>query len=190
MGAEVRARALGLANLGLAGLGALVLGGCGSGSSSKIAAPQSLRLGWHENCGTRTDRLPITTHRLVVGNGRWRVELSFRNEMHVPLNVVRPHHPGQTFFGLEPFRTTSLQEVRDRAAAGSIHVQTLADRFSPSRPALIAPGQGWSGSFSGPGELPADVPIRVVLGAFLPPGPIDDRFLCISDRAVRLSAGR
>lgn len=188
MGADVRARALGLANLGLAGLAGagLALGGCGSGPPSKIAAPQVVQLGWHENCGTRADRLPITTRRLVVGKGRWRVELAFRNDMHVPLSVVRAHHAGQTLFGLEPFRTTSLQEVRNRAATGSIHPQALADRFSPSRPALISPGQGWSGSFSGPGELPADVPIRVVLGAFLPPGPITDRFLCISQRAVRL----
>lgn len=187
MGPQIRARALGLANLKLAGLAAvaLFLGGCG-GSEARVAEPQVVRLGWHENCGTRADRLPITTRRLVVGKGRWRVDLSFRNEMHVPLNVVRPHHPGQTWFGLEPFRTTSLQEVRDRAATGAIHVQTVADRFSPSRPALIPPGHGWSGSFAGPGGLPADVPIRVVLGAFLPPGPITDRFLCISEKAVRL----
>jgi hypothetical protein len=181
LGAHVRAHAL-----GLAGLATLALGGCASGPSSKIAPPQVVRLGWHENCGTRADRFPITTRRLVVGKGRWRVDLSFRNEMGVPLSVVRPHHPGQTFFGLEPFRTTSLQEVRDRAATGTIHLQTLADRFSPSRPSLIAPGRGWSGSFSGPGELPADVPIRVVLGAFLPPGPIDDRFLCVSERTIQL----
>ena len=95
-------------------------------------------------------------------------------------------NPGQTLFGLEVFRTTSLQEVRNRAAAGSIHPQALADRFSPSRPTLIPPGRGWSGSFSGRGGLPADVPIRVVLGAFMPPGPITDRFLCISEKVVRL----
>ncbi len=187
MGAQVRARALGLANLKLAGLAAvaLFLGGCG-GSEGRVAGPQVVQLGWHENCGTRADPLPITTRRLVVGKGRWRVDLSFRNEMGVPLSVVRAHHPGQTLFGLEVFRTTSLQEVRNRAAAGSIHPQALADRFSPSRPTLIPPGRGWSGSFSGPGGLPADVPIRVVLGAFLPPGPITDRFLCISEKVVRL----
>ena len=156
----------------------------------RVAGPQVLRLGWHENCATKAQPLPIETRRLVVEKGRWRVDLSFRNEMGVPLSVVRAHHPGQTLFGLEPFRTTSLAEVRARAAHGSIHPQALADRFSPSRPSELAPGQSWSGSFSGPGDLPVGVPIRVVLGAFLPPGPIDDRFLCISQRAVRLSAGR
>jgi hypothetical protein len=153
-----------------------------------VAGPQVVRLGWHENCGTKVDRLPITTRRLVVEKGRWRVDLSFRNEMGVPLSVVRAHHLRQTLFGLEPFRTSSLQEVRNRAAAGSIHPQALADRFSPSRPTVIAAGQTWSGSFSGPGDLPAAVPIRVVLGAFLPPGPIDNRFLCVSNRVVRLSS--
>jgi hypothetical protein len=145
-----------------------------------------VRLGWRENCGTKAHRLPITTSRVVIERGRWRVDLSFRNEMGKVLSVVWPHHQGQTLFGLEPFRTTSLAEVRARAAHGSIHPQALADRFSPTRPAEIAPGQGWSGSFSGPGDLPAGVPIRVVLGAFLPPGPIDDRFLCVSERALRL----
>lgn len=163
-----------------------MLAGCGSGPTAPVAAPQVLQLDWHENCGTKTDRLPVETRRLAVEKGRWRVDLSFRNELSVPLSVVRPHHPGQTLFGLEPFRTTSLEEVRARAAHGSIHPQALADRFRPSRPVVIAPGKGWSGSFSGPGDLPAGVPIRVVLGAFLPPGPIDDRFLCISDRSVRL----
>jgi hypothetical protein len=108
----------------------------------------------------------------------------------VGLNVIRPHFPGKTFFGLEPFRTESLREVRSRAEIGAIHMQALADRFSPRQPALIAPGQSWSGSFSGPGDLPAGVPIRVVLGRFVPLGKVPPGFyrgfLCVSDRVVRL----
>jgi len=177
-----------------AGAVAFLAAGCGSGSGVPVASPQVLRLGWHEDCGTKADRLPIVTRRLVIGRGRWRVDLSFRNETRIGLYVIRPHFPGQTFFGLEPFRTGSLEEVRRRAALGTVHVEALADRFRPYRPALISPGERWSGSFSGPGALPAGVPVRVVLGRFVPLGPVPpglyDGFLCISRRAVRLSAGR
>jgi len=168
----------------------LAAGGCGAAARVPVAPPQTQKLDWHENCGTHADRIPITTHRLVVRRGRWRVDLSFRNQTRVGLNIIRPHFPGGTYFGLEPFKTSSLREVRQRTEAGSIKPRTLADRFSPQKPALLPSGRGWSGSFSGPGDLPAEVPIRVVLGRFVPLGPVPPGFvrgfLCISERAVRL----
>jgi len=171
----------------------LLLGavGCGTGASAPVARPQTLQLDWHENCGTHVERLPIATRRLVVERGRWRVDLSFRNETRVSLSIIRPHFPGGTYFGLEPFRTSSLREVRQRAETGTLKPHALADRFGPARPGLLVPGQGWSGSFSGPGDLPAGVPIRIVLGRFAslakePPGVPARGFLCVSERALRL----
>lgn len=165
----------------------LTVCGCGSTSSGKVAGPQTARLGWHENCGTRADPIPIATRRLVVGKGFWRVSLSFRNRTRVTLFVQRPHFPGGTYFGLEPFRTSSRREVFKRAESGAgAKPRTIAERFSPPLPRLLAPGRGWSGEFTGRASLPADVPIRVVLGRFV---PSDDfrGFLCISERVVRLS---
>jgi hypothetical protein len=183
----VRAKTL----LVAAGL-ALAAGGCGSTSSAKVARPQTASLGWRENCGTRTNPLPISTRRLVVGKGVWRVDLSFQNRTSVTLFVQRPHFPGGTYFGLEPFKTALRREVLERAASGAgAKPRTIAERFDPPLPRRLPPGRGWSGEFSGRASLPAGVPIRVVLGRFVALGqvPSDDfrGFLCISARVVRLS---
>ena len=147
---------------------------CGSGSSGDVARPQIAKLNWHENCGTRADRIPISTRRLVVEKGVWRVALSFRNETDLTLFIVRPHFPHDTYFGLEPFRTSSRREVIERAQTGAgAKPRTIAEHFRPPLPRLLPPGRGWSGEFSGRAALPAGVPIRVVLGRFVagPPAP-------------------
>ena len=96
-----------------------------------------------------------------------------------------------TLFGLELFRTSSWSEVLDRARANQAKPQLLADRFTPSTPGPnVGRGEAWSGSFSGPGSLPAKTPIRVVLGRFViegpPPNGLLNAFLCVSDRVIRL----
>jgi hypothetical protein len=67
---------------------------------------------------------------------------------------------------------------------------TFADRFSPSALRLLAPGERWSGSFSGPGRRPRGVPVRVVLGRVVISGRVPRGFvrgfLCVSKRYVRL----
>jgi hypothetical protein len=168
----------------------LTAAGCGNADRTPAASAQSVSLDWHENCGTRQNALPITTRRLVVSPQRWRVELAFRNETSVALTIVRPHVLGGTYFGVEPFKTSSQREVRERAERLSAKPRALADRFDPHLARVLQPGDGWSGSFSGPGALPASTPIRVVLGRFVirgdvPPG-LFDGFLCISERTIRL----
>jgi hypothetical protein len=170
---------------------ALVASGCGSSAAApRWAAPQTVRLGWHENCGTATRPLPVETRRVAVGERRWRVELALRNETGATLGVIRPHAPGETLFGLAPYRTTSLREVRQRAQTAEAKPRTYADRFSPAPPRLLSPGERWSGSFSGFGRLPRAVPIRVVLGRFVVSGTVPRgfvrMFLCVSSRYVRL----
>ena len=168
----------------------LVAAACGETERADVARAQVRSLDWHENCGTHDDALPIETRRLAVRGGRWHVTLAFRNETSVTLTIVRPHIAGGTYFGLEPFETSSSSEVRERAERLAAKPRTLADRFEPELPRVLMPGDGWSGTFSGPGGLPAGTPIRVVLGRFVirghvPPGFFDG-FLCISERAVRL----
>ena len=174
--------------LALAGVAMLV--GCGSTETGRTAQPQVLRLGWHENCGTRANPLPIETHRLAVGERRWRVELSFRNETGVTLFVMRPHAVGETLFGLAPYTKTSFEQVLKRAETGDAKPRTYADRFHPRVPGPLAPGERWSGSFSGLGRLPVATPIRVVLGRFVitqkAPRGFPRGFLCVSKRYARL----
>ena len=109
---------------------ALFVGGCGSNGSGTVARPQTANLNWHANCGTRADPIPIATRRLVVEKGVWRVGLSFRNRTRLTLFIVRPHVPGGTYFGLEPFRTSSWREVLERAQTGAAKPRTIADRSS------------------------------------------------------------
>lgn len=159
--------------------------------AANVAAPQTVTLGWHENCGTRADPIPITTRQLEVRKGVWRVALSFHNRTRVTLFVERPHFPKSTYLGLEPFRTSLRREVIERAQSGAgAKPRTIAEHFSPRLPRRFPPGSGWSGEFTGRASLPAGVPIRVVLGRFIAPGkaPSDAfrGFLCISDRVIRL----
>ena len=169
---------------------ALVAAACGSSSPQHWARPQSVRLDWRENCGTRARPLPFETRRLAVGERRWRVAVSLRNETGVTLGVVRPHATGETLFGLAPYRTTSYREVLRRAQTATAKPLTYADRFEPRQPRLLSPGERWSGTFSGPGRLPRAVPIRMVLGRFVITGKVSRglvrMFLCVSRRYVRL----
>jgi hypothetical protein len=169
---------------------ALAVAGCDPAAPQRWARPQALRLDWHENCGTRARPLTVTTRRLTVGERRWRVELAFRNETGLTLGVLRPHAVDETLFGLAPYRTTSFREALKRAETAEAKPLTYADRFRPSRPRLFAPGEGWSGTFSGPGRLPHGVPIRVVLGRFVITGKAPRGFfrgfLCVSERYLRL----
>jgi hypothetical protein len=177
--------------VGIPCLALLFVTACGETTPpAPVARKQVRELGWHENCGTRAHPIPIETRRLLVGKYRWTVELAFRNETGVTLSVVRPHVPGGTYFGLEAFETASPHEVLERVERNAAKTGWLADGFTPSRPGLVRPGQRWSGSFSGPGDLPAATPIRVVLGRFditesIPPG-FPGGFLCFSERVVRL----
>lgn len=169
---------------------ALAAAGCGSSAPQRWAPPQSVRLDWHENCGTPARPLPVETRRLDVGAHRWRVAVAFRNETGIALGVVRPHATGETLFGLAPYRTTSFREVLRRAETATAKPLTYADRFEPRRPRLLSPGERWSGTFSGRARLPRGVPIRVVLGRFVITGKVPrglvPMFLCVSRRYVRL----
>ena len=163
--------------------------GCDS-APQRWARPQTRQLGWHENCGTSARPLTISTRRLTVSDRRWRVELALRNETGITLGVLRPHAIDETLFGLASYRTTSFREVLKRAQTAEAKPRIYADRFTPSPPRLLAPGERWSGSFLGPGRLPRRVPIRVVLGRFVITGPVPRgfvrNFLCVSRRYVRL----
>ena len=174
---------------------AIVATGCGSTSQTNWARPQVVQLNWHENCGTGANPMPIKTRRLVVGQRRWRVELGFRNETNSTLGVLQPHSPGMTYFGLAPFKGASWREVLKRAETRDVYPRTIADHFDPAKPRLLAPGDGWWGSFSGSGRLPALTPIRVVLGLFVigegkVPRGFARGFLCISERVVRLASAK
>jgi len=151
---------------------ALALAGCGSGTHGSWAAPQSVGLGWREPAcaGVRIDVL-----RLTVRPARWSIEARVANEGK-PLTIGRPHTEKGTYFGV----------VRgDRRTADALHAGLLADRFVPSLPRRLETGEAWSGTYSGPGRLPAGIPLRLVFGRFTTGGKATGS-LCVSTHHAEL----
>jgi hypothetical protein len=167
-----------------------VLAGCGGAAGrTDWAERQTVRLGGAEPCGSPARAVALDLRRLTLERERWHVEASVTNRTGVPLSIVRPH-TDETFFGLAVFRGAGTAEVAERARRRSIHVQLVADRFRPELPRQLAPGRGWSGTFSGPGRLPRGRVVRVVTGRFAilgrPPRGLYSEFVCVSERARRI----
>jgi hypothetical protein len=149
-----------------------VLAGCATGKDISWAGPQSVRLAWHEPpcAGVR-----IEISQLTVGENRWRIAARVENDGK-QLTIGRPHTQTGTYFGV----------VRgDRRTAEALHAGQLADRFSPTLPRVLARGESWAGTYSGPGRLPAKVPLRLVFGRFTTIGQ-QEGFLCVSTHHVEL----
>jgi hypothetical protein len=169
---------------------AVLLAGCGGDAGhADWARPQTLRLGGPEPCGPPGRAVSLSFRRLTLAANRWRVDASVRNGTGVPLGIVRPH-TDETFFGLAVFRGMASAEVSERVRTRSIHVQLVADRFRPELPRQLAPGSGWSGTFSGPGRVSRGRVVRVVTGRFVivgrPPRGLYRGFLCISEHGRRV----
>ncbi len=112
---------------------------------------------------------------------------SFRNDSETPLRIFRPHTDSGTYFGLVVLRAAGPEEIERRAQERRLHVQLVADRFRPPLPRPVPSGEGWWGTFSGPGRLPRRRHVRVMLGRFSLRGhapPVG--FLCISTRGARV----
>jgi hypothetical protein len=151
---------------------AVLCAGCGSPTHGSWAAPQTVRLGWHEPAcaGVRVD-----VRRLTVRTDRWSIEARVANEGE-PLTIGKPHTQRGTYFAV----------VRgDRRTADALHAGLTADRFVPPLPRRLERGEAWSGTYSGAGRLPADVPLRLVFGRFTTVGKATG-FLCVSTHHAQL----
>jgi hypothetical protein len=183
----VRRRPFSLRAIAVCGLAALAVGCGGAREPVDWAEPQTLPLGGAETCGDPGERIRLDLGRLELGRDRWQVTAAFINDSDAPVRIFRPHTDAGTYFGLMVFRTASAEEIERRVREARIHIQLIADRFRPPLPRLVEPGQGWRGTFSGPGRLPRGRDVRVVLGRFsikhrAPPVG----FLCISERGTRI----
>ena len=105
---------------------------------------------------------------LRFGPHGWSVSGSVLNRTKQPLRIVYAHEPaGHNAFG-----------IRVGEAPG------LAVRFRPPVPTLLRPGEGWTGTFSGPDGLAAGTLVRVQFGQF---GTLHaDRYTWVTDHAYRV----
>jgi hypothetical protein len=163
----------------------LVLGaGCGGSSTTPPARARTIALDWHEETGRAGASMIVDVRRLVVRPNGWTVTASVTNETHVTMTIGRPHHPGETEFGVLVLDTARLKDIH---AAGP---GVFASHGGPPAPFALRPGETWSGTFSGPGRLVAGRYVRVELGPVTTVGPpqpgVPWRFRYITDHVMRV----
>jgi hypothetical protein len=166
----LKATALLLSNLALP-LAAICAVGCGVVQSAEPARGV-YDIAWHESFGSGRQRIVFTVTRIVVRPPRWRVTASVANRTTIPLLVDRPHRPGQTLFGVLPFRTATRQELQQTAKDVRYRAPSAASSFRPSLPRELLPGATWRGVFSGLGSFRRGSYLRVEFGRFVPYGPL------------------
>jgi hypothetical protein len=126
----------------------------------------------------------VDVRGLVVRSNGWSVAATVKNDTQVTMTIGRPHHPGETEFGLLLLASSKASDVE---AAGP---GVLATEFVPGLPAVLRPRATWSGTFSGRGRLSKARYVRIQLGRFTTVGPAQPgvpwRFRYITDHVVRL----
>jgi hypothetical protein len=162
----------------------LLSAGCGETATSKPARSRTIALNWHEAPGPAGARMIVDVRTLVVGTNGWSVTAAVKNDTHVTMTVGRPHHQGETEFGLLVLGSGKPSAV-DAAGPG-----VFATRVVPRAPVVLDPREKWSGTFSGPGRLSTGRYVRVELGRFTTVGPpqrgVPWRFRYITDHVLRL----
>ena len=137
------------------------------------SAAKWIRVKWTETMNVNGSPVFTFNVRAIVlrEGGGWTVWGSFKN------------HSTRTF----PIRKRFALRVYEGRRFSSPWTQRLARRFSPAMPASIAPGQAWSGRFSGPGS-PPNGHVRVIFGKFMAKNFIKDwaGFVWITDHRYRL----
>jgi hypothetical protein len=84
--------------------------------------------------------------RLSIRPNGWSVSAAVRNNTRTSFLIERPHHPGQTEFGLLVLDSGDVEAV-ERAGPG-----VFATRFEPPLPRVLRARGEWSGTFSGQGR--------------------------------------
>jgi hypothetical protein len=148
---------------------AVLLAGCG-GSAHQRAHAQVARVNWTESADPHNllgGPIVFRVRTIRLGPHGWTVGAAVTNETKEPLRIVYGHEPaGSNAFGIR------VGEAPGRAL-----------EFHPPVPTLLRPGEGWSGTFSGPDTLAAGELVRVQFGQF---GTAHaDRFTWVTDHAYR-----
>jgi hypothetical protein len=169
-------------------LGAVVLGGCGSGDEVRVAAPaerRALELGWHEE--SAESGLLFHVHRLVIRRDGWRVVASVANRSSVGYAIRRPHHPGESMFGLVLLETVTRKELRQLTADFTKAPPFLKpDEIVPPLPTVLASGSSWRGMMAGSRILRRGSVVRVLFGRFERTRGDPGYLLWVTEHAVRL----
>jgi hypothetical protein len=147
------------------------------------AGPQRATLGWREVAGEKGEQLVFSVESFEVVSDGWKVGLSVANESTTSYRVVstveRP-------FGLMVFSSGDYEELLEQNENGTLPTVRPATSYSPHLPAILEPGDSWSGTISAPGALVANGWVRVVFGALVSVVEQRDVVPWISDNTYRL----
>jgi hypothetical protein len=153
--------------------------GCGDTANTPPARARVITLDWHERSG-----IDVDVRKLSIRPNGWSVSAAVRNNTPVSFLIERPHHPGQTEFGLLVLDSGGVEAV-ERAGPG-----VFASRFEPPLPRVLRTHGGWNGTFSGQGRLSNARYVRVEFGRFTNYGTqrrgVPRRFRYISDHVLHL----
>jgi hypothetical protein len=169
-------------------LGVVVLAGCGSGDEVRVAAPaepRALELGWHED--SAETGLAFRVHRLDMRRDGWRVEASVADGSSVGYAIRRPHHLGESMFGLVLLETVTREELRELTADFRKAPPFLEpEKIVPPPPSVLSAGSSWRGTMSGSQILRQSSVVRVLFGRFERTRGDPGYLLWVTEHAVRL----
>jgi hypothetical protein len=154
-----------------------------SSARTVAAGPQKATLGWREVAGEGGEQLVFSVKTLEVLSDGWRAELSVENRSTTSYKVASTLEQP---FGLMVFSSGDYQELTEQNESGTLPTVRPATTHKPQLPAILEPGDSWTGTISAPGALVANSWVRVVFGALISVVQPGEVISWISDHTHRL----
>lgn len=154
---------------------------------------QVASLNWKETAQPRRypgvkGRLVLRVRRIRIEPSGWSVDASVTNSTGAALRLVYEHNPpGLPGFGVILTSSGEVSELASLIRRHALPPPSIATRYRPAIPALLRPGENWSGTFSGPDLLAAGRFVHVEFGDF--GTPHGDRFGWVTNHAYRVREG-
>jgi hypothetical protein len=148
--------------------------------TSAAASPQKAVLGWEESVGSGREKLVFSVESLEVLADGWRADIALENRTNTSYEVGATHDRP---FGLMLLSTGDQDALEEQNEAGTLPLIRPASRYEPHLPAILEPGDSWSGTISAPGALVANSWVRVVFGRLVSVVDRDEQLSWITDRA-------
>ena len=147
------------------------------------AGPQRATLGWREIAGEAGEQLVFSVESLEILSDGWKAKLSVENRSTTSYKVAstlsRP-------FGLMVFSSGDYDDLMEQNESGTLPTVRPATGYAPRLPAVLEPGDSWTGTISAPGALVANGWVRVVFGALISVVEPRDVVSWISDHTYQL----
>lgn len=150
------------------------------GPKTAAARPQKAVLGWEESFGNDREALVFSVESLEVLADGWRAEIALVNRTNTSYEVGATHDRP---FGLMLFSTGDQKTLEEQNKAGTLPLIRPASSYEPHLPAILEPGDSWSGTISAPGALVAGGWVRVVFGSLVSVVDREEGVSWITDRA-------